>query len=148
MSSKQQLILNFYGEKKNIYFPDSYKTLLENISYQIQTTVEECKKNIIISYKDEDNDYILIDNNNDFQEFCKYAINKNNIEIFIDLNENTICILKSKFNDENKNSNDNIFDDIHYTQSIILNNEKEEEENFSDKLFSLIGLNKLKSLFS
>lgn len=121
---------------------------MENISYQIQTTVEECKKNIIISYKDEDNDYILIDNNNDFQEFYKYAINKNNIEIFIDLNENTICILKSKFNDENKNSNDNMFDDIHYTQSIILNNEKEEEENFSDKLFSLIGLNKLKSLFS
>ena len=70
--SKKIIIFNFYGEKKDIYLPENYLKLLESISFQIQASIEDCKQNLIISYKDNDGDYISIDNEDDFTYFLKF----------------------------------------------------------------------------
>ena len=152
MSSKNEIVFNFYGEKKKLKLPETYLKLLENICFFIQTTVEECKKNIIINYKDKENDYISIDNDDDYNAFYNFASNKNNIEVYADFNEKSISQLKSKIDEkiiENKKSNDNILENIPCSESILIKNENENEnDSFFKKILSILGINKIKNILS
>ena len=148
--SKKIIIFNFYGEKKDIYLPENYLKLLESISFQIQISIEDCKTNLIISYKDKDGDYISIDNDDDFKYFYKYVFNSNEkFEIYCDLTEKSICIMKTKFENkyEKKKSNDDILENIPISESIAIKNE-EKDANFYDKIASFMGLNQIKNIFT
>ena len=121
--SKKIIIFNFYGEKKDIYLPENYLKLLESISFQIQTSIEDCKQNLIISYKDNDGDYISIDNEDDFTYFLKFAMNSNEkIDIYADLSEKSIWVLQSKLenNFEKKKSSGDILENIPISESIAI----------------------------
>ena len=121
--SKKIIIFNFYGEKKDIYLPENYLKLLESISFQIQASIEDCKQNLIISYKDNDGDYISIDNEDDFTYFLKFAMNSNEkIDIYADLSEKSIWVLKSKLenNFEKKKSSGDILENIPISESIAI----------------------------
>ena len=121
--SKKIIIFNFYGEKKDIYLPENYLKLLESISFQIQASIADCKQNLIISYKDNDGDYISIDNDDDYKYFFKYAVNSNKkIKIYGDLTEKSICVMKTKFENnfvKNKSSGD-ILENIPISESIAI----------------------------
>jgi hypothetical protein len=121
--SKKIIIFNFYGEKKDIYLPENYLKLLESISFQIQASIEDCKQNLIISYKDNDGDYISIDNEDDFTYFLKFAMNSNEkIDIYADLSEKSIWVLQSKLenNFEKKKSSGDILENIPISESIAI----------------------------
>ena len=121
--SKKIIIFNFYGENKDIYLPEIYLKLLESISFQIQASIEDCKQNLIISYKDNDEDYISIDNEDDFTYFLKFAMNSNEkIDIYADLSEKSIWVLKSKLenNFEKKKSSGDILENIPISESIAI----------------------------
>ncbi len=121
--SKKIIIFNFYGEKKDIYLPENYLKLLESISFQIQASIEDCKQNLIISYKDNDGDYISIDNEDDFTYFLKFSMNSNEkIDIYADLSEKSIWVLKSKLenNFEKKKSSGDILENIPISESIAI----------------------------
>ncbi len=152
MSSKNEIVFNFYGEKKKLKLPETYLKLLENICFFIQTTVEECKKNIIINYKDKENDYISIDNDDDYNAFYNLASNKNFVEVYADFTERSIAQLKSKIDEkiiENKKSNDNILENIPCSESILIKNENENEnDSFFKKILSILGINKIKNILS
>ena len=121
--SKKIIIFNFYGEKKDIYLPENYLKLLESISFQIQASIEDCKQNLIISYKDNDGDYISIDNEDDFTYFLKFSMNSNEkIDIYADLSEKSIWVLQSKLenNFEKKKSSGDILENIPISESIAI----------------------------
>ena len=156
MSSKKEIIFNFYGEKKKINLPETYLKLLENICFFIQTSIDDCKKNIIINYKDIENDYISIDNDDDYNAFYNLASNKNYVEVYADFTERSIAQLKSKIDEkviENKKSNDNILDNIPCSESILIKNENQnvnqnENDSFFNKILSVLGINKIKNILS
>jgi len=152
MSSKNEIVFIFYGEKKIFKLPDTYLKLLENICFCIQTSIEECKKNIIINFKDNENDYISIDNDDDYNAFYNFASNKNNIEVYADFNEKSISQLKSKIDEniiEKKKSNDNFLDNIPCSESILIKNENgNENDSFFNKILSILGINKIKNIIS
>ena len=121
--SEKIIIFNFYGEKKDIYLPENYLKLLESISFQIQASIADCKQNLIISYKDNDGDYISIDNEDDFTYFLKFAMNSNEkIDIYADLSEKSIWVLQSKLenNFEKKKSSGDILENIPISESIAI----------------------------
>ncbi len=121
--SEKIIVFNFYGEKRDLFLPKDYLKLLESISFQIQASIEDCKQNLIISYKDNDGDYISIDNEDDFTYFLKFSMNSNEkIDIYADLSEKSIWVLKSKLenNFEKKKSSGDILENIPISESIAI----------------------------
>ena len=149
--SEKIIIFNFYGEKRDLFLPKDYLKLLESISFQIQTSIDDCKKNLNISYIDKDGDYISIDNDDDYKYFFKYAVNSNKkINIYGDLTEKSICVMKTKFENnfvKNKSSGD-ILENIPICESIEIKKEEKKDETFYDKIISFIGLNQINKICS
>ena len=146
MSINKNISFIFYDEISIIKFPDTYFKLLEIMSFKFQTSIEECRKNIIIYYKDNEGDNILIDNNEDFNEFYRYSIYKKDIYMYGCINEKSIN-KNSKINENNDEKMNDILDNIPYTESVIIQSQNQ-EENIIDKIVSFLGLNKLKNIFS
>ena len=99
-----KLILNFFGEKVSINFPDSLSSLRKNISEKFFFSLDEVSEFLLTYTKDKNT--ITISTENDFELFSKEKIN----EIKLDLNENSQLFQNnlSKLQNENEITKKNL----------------------------------------
>ena len=108
--------IQFYGEIKKVKLPQTFEGLQEKISKMLQIKTEVISS-LIISYKDEDNDSVMVNSNEDYSILLEQIKNKQvNIitvekeeksNIDIDTCSQSLIKFKEK-NDKNNEANNNL----------------------------------------
>ena len=100
MESQKIFKINYNNNFKLMHAPDNFNSFLEEVSKNFHINFDLNNKNFKISYLDQDNDNVLIDNESDYNLLLDSmnSSNKNQIKIKIEINDN-----------KNNNINDNNF---------------------------------------
>lgn len=92
-----EVLLTFYDEQFKIILPQSYDHLLKEISEKYHIPKNELNQ-LQLLYKDDDSDTIVIQSNEDLDQFKKQAEKNRAKEIQIELNENSKMFLSQFHN--------------------------------------------------
>ena len=119
-----KLILNFFGEKVSINFPDSLSSLRQNISEKFFFSLDEVSEFLLTYTKDKNT--ITISTENDFELFSKEKIN----EIKLDLNENSQLFQNnlSKLQNENEITKKNLEEILKQIEEINIKKKEKKEK--------------------
>ena len=80
--------IQFYNEIKKVTIPPSYEALQEKLSTMLELN-SDLTSTLIISYKDEDNDNVMVNSNEDYLILLEQIKNKQVNIINIEKNENS-----------------------------------------------------------
>ena len=122
MESQKIFKINFNNFFKLMRVSDNFNSFLEDISKNFHINLDPNKKNFKITYLDQDNDNVLLDNESDYNLLLNsmYSSNINQIKIKVQLNDNT-----------NYNYNDNFISNNNENSKNVIN-ENVEDKNFEN----------------
>ena len=141
--------IQFYGEIKKVKLPQTFEGLQEKISKMLQIN-SEVISSLIISYKDEDNDSVMVNSNEDYLILLDQIKSKQvNIIIVekgdkanIDVNTCSQSLIKFKEKiDNNDEANKKNLDIVSNQQFEINKQEKKEEPNNKKIKINNININ-------
>lgn len=134
--------IQFYNEIKKVIIPSTYKGLQEKLIRMLQIN-PDLASSLIISYKDDENDTIMVGSNEDYLILLDQIKNKSVKIINVEKTEKAILNLKTcsinlinfkEENEENNKANNNLnFLNIVSNQHFVINKEKNKQDLKEDK---------------
>lgn len=132
--------IKFYDDEINVLFPSDYEKFKEKLGEMLGLT-SEFLNNLILSYKDEGEDKILINNDEDYRLFIE-EIKKDNMlkELLVEVKEKSSLLIKkvssSIINYVSKNSGNinNLSEDIKEKHKSLELSDEISQKNISKEL--------------
>ena len=130
MESQKIFKINFNNSFKLMRVSDNFNSFLEDISKNFHINLDLNNKNFKITYLDQDNDNVLIDNESDYNLLLNYmnSSNINQIKIKVQLNDNVNYNYNENFIENNSENLKNV-----KTENFENNNFENNQNNSNSK---------------